>query len=195
MADEPSTWESSCMLLDSSHYDRPESMQSTSRSVMLELAVCIIGILTVIMHTFFHENIAVYYTVACLWIVIVPLAAYCLVDAYSFRLTMVSFRGLCIFVSLCGTVMTDVLLVSNCNEPWPVSTLLIDDVVYIWCVVIMMSSDTIPRITNFTRVAGPMLAMGAIAWYELIPGEKTKEPLVCIPGHKVEIFRVSTVKA
>eukprot|EP01084_Bolivina_argentea_P280210 479198_1 len=146
-----------------SNNDVPEIMKPTLRSYVLQILIFISAIMFGVSHAFYETKIALYYLMSFIWIITVLISAYYEVDKNALKLSMKSFRGLVITASLCITMITDISRKFLSDDTEPLLTIIISDIGYVLTIGIMMSTDSVPRVTNFIRFMGPFMAICAVS--------------------------------
>lgn len=144
--------------------ETPMRMRPTRRSVFTECACMVSGVSVACAHAYFLWTPHIYYPVAFIWILTVSSSAYLEVDGVAFRQSMSSFRGLMIALSLSVTALCDVSSKWLREEPEPLLSIIISEIVYVSSIVIMLSPDSVPKISNFSRVLGPLCILCLQIW-------------------------------
>ena len=147
--------------------DTPHRMRPTIRSITLQIIVTISAATTSIIYAFYYSKIQIFYPVAFTWIIVGIIAAYIEIDFNAYKLSMTSFRGFVICVSLIANLIIDIVRHYVCTDDYPVSMLstIIDNIIWILVVNVVLAADSAPRITNFVRLIGPLSVLAFILWF------------------------------
>ena len=143
-------------------------MKPTRRSVFIQLLIMILGNLCFVVHQFWRDtyNGAILYSVLISFMIIVAITAYYEIDYIAYKESMLSFRGVCIMFAIIINTLCDIsrhFLVPSDTEP--LFTIIVDDIAFFLLTMIMLAADSAPRVTNFTRLMGPLCTVVALTVY------------------------------
>eukprot|EP01084_Bolivina_argentea_P280211 479199_1 len=147
--------------------ETPQKMQPNTRTITLQISLCITGAIVAIIYIFARDMVEIYYPCAFLWITIGTIFAYYEIDFNSFKLSLTTFRGLIISVSVFISILCDFLrhfLTKDDNE-W-FFTILIGSIAWTYAITYMIFlTDSAPRILNFVRFLGPFIVLLYTLYY------------------------------
>ena len=95
------------------------------------------------------------------------LAVIFIVDYVALNLFFKSFRGICITLSVIGLIICNLWRGLLFPEEEPFVTLVLNDISYIVSVLVLISADSCPSITNVIRFLGPLFFLLNTVWITL----------------------------
>ena len=104
--------------------------------------------------------------IGILWVITAAIAAYYEIDRSAFYQSMKSFRGFCIIVAIITDILCDIARhILRSQEKESLLVMIIDDLCFFVVIMIMLSADSAPRITNFVRFLGPLICIIGLSGY------------------------------
>ena len=139
--------------------DTPNKMRPTKRSIYIQILCFVTGVMTFIAYTFFTTNKAICYPAALSFIIVGFVGSYFEIDFAAFKLSMTSFRGVAILISLFIRSLCRIL--RPCLTDYSESILSVIIVIITWnfAQLLTIAADSVPRITNLLRFFGPFIIL------------------------------------
>eukprot|EP01084_Bolivina_argentea_P263788 446612_1 len=145
-------------------HETPERMKPTRRSVIFELLIGIFAVSASVIHAVDRDNIVLLYMFCLLSVTVTITAAYYEVDWYAFKLSMTSFRGFCIIIGIIISFITGFCRILLTNDNEPILILIVDNITWEMGIFLMLSVDSVPRISNFIRFFCPLCLFSFTLW-------------------------------
>lgn len=147
--------------------ETPDRMKPTLSSVILQVAVGAAGASTAVAHALWVDHIEILYPISMIWIILASICGYYEVDRKALKLLIISFRGAiitsCTIISIICNLSKRILMPKQ-EDYEPLLTLIINDITFLISIVILISADCAPRVTNFIRLFGPVCIVGNVVW-------------------------------